>query len=168
MHGSLQLYFNALSRRSESTSQDKEATEGRTDPSPAQLDKAAPVIEGPDGEEAMPKTDRRRKDVAFDFLVLDGIGKGESDQFPYAVGQDKVFELALALDPNAKKPSLISQLGRWRNAKKWVEWSDTQKLKITQAGKERRKELLDLCKRDGRLEEVLKAYQEAWGIRPTF
>lgn len=111
-----------------------------------------------------PRAKRRKSDSAFDYTVLEFLKQREA--FGHDIGQQAIFKLVSEIDPDAKFKSVVAQLGRWKNEedKRWIVWTDPERISLLPAGDDRRKELLDLVKRDRRLDEVRRAFKAAWNF----
>ena len=117
-------------------------------------------------EEGDSSTGRRAKSTAFDLMVLEVIGQGAHVQRP--VGLEQVFQAANYLVPGTQRNSLTAKLNRWKNEAGYLNWTDSNDMRLTEAGIAHKVKLLRLAKNDPKLAQVPDAIFHAIGVRPSY
>ncbi|MFW2545047.1 hypothetical protein ACN2XU_20645 [Primorskyibacter sp. 2E107] len=107
---------------------------------------AAPQTSAPSSRKDKPAGPAARAAKLSNFLLLLAIR--QKNDLGEAVSQTYLFDLLCRFDPVQlnKRPSYTARLGRFRNDKSWINWSDTDDLTITADGRDEEIRLYKIVK----------------------
>lgn len=108
----------------------------------------------------------RPRNKGLDFLLL--AAPYARERFGYPISHDVLFKLAQRYDPSIARPTMVSKVNRYKNAKNWLEWSSSEDIRITKEGETAYNTLRRLADRDGDLPRVKQTFRDVWKIDLPF